>query len=78
MSGALMLPQQVCEVAVRNVVSEILSLVNEAQWPWAIGFERSLPDPKSVFSMRMGLGSARRKARVGNTNAAISELKFAF
>lgn len=77
-SGAFMLPQQVCEVAVRNAASEILSLVYGAQWPWAIGFERSLPDPQSGFSMRKELGSARSKARVGNTNTVIPELKFAF
>jgi hypothetical protein len=76
-SGAFMLPQQVCEVAVRNAVSEILGLVYGANWPWAIGFERSLPD-SSRFSMRKELSSARLKARAGNTNTVIPELKFAF
>lgn len=77
-SGAFMLPQQVCEVAVRNAVSEVLGSVYGPQWPWAIGFERSLPDPHAGFSMRKELNSARAKARAGNTNTVIPELKFAF
>ena len=77
-SGAFMLPQQVCEVAVRNAASEVICAVYGPQWPWALGFERSLPDPQSGFSMRKELISARAKARVGNTNTVIPELKFAF
>lgn len=77
-SGAFMLPQQICEVAVRNAASEVLEAVYGPTWPWAMGFERSLPDPKFGFSLRKELASGRSKAAVGNTNKAIPELKFAF
>ncbi|WRW29470.1 hypothetical protein VQ574_20945 (plasmid) [Stutzerimonas frequens] len=77
-SGAFMLPQQICEVAIRNAASEVLEAVYGPQWPWAIGFERSLPDPKVGFSLRKELASGRAKAPPGNTNKAIPELKFAF
>ena len=77
-SGAFMLPQQACEVAVRNAVSDVLSAVYGPQWPWSLGFERSLPDAKSGFSMRKELSAARVKGRAGNTNTVIPELKFAF
>ncbi|MGI0649477.1 hypothetical protein ACRCPS_31155 [Pseudomonas aeruginosa] len=77
-SGAFMLPQQICEVAVRNAASEVLEAVYGPQWPWAIGFERSLPDPKFGFSLRKELASGRAKVPAGNTNKAIPEMKFAF
>lgn len=34
-SGAFMLPQQICEVAVQNAASEVLEAVYGPQWPWA-------------------------------------------
>lgn len=77
-SGAFMLPQQVCEVAIRNAVAEVLEVVYGAQWPWAPGFERSLPDPQFGFSPRKELASGRNKAPAGNTNKVIPEMKFAF
>lgn len=77
-SGAFMLPQQICEVAVRNAAAEVLEAVYGPQWPWAIGFERSLPDPKFGLSLRKELASGRGKAPAGNTNKVIPELKFAF
>lgn len=77
-SGAFMLPVQICEVAVRNAVSEVLAAVYGAQWPWSLGFEKSLPDPQRGFSLRKELASARTKAPAGNTNKVIPELSFAF
>ncbi|WP_232487302.1 hypothetical protein [Azotobacter chroococcum] len=77
-AGAFMLPQQICEVAIRNAAGEVLEAVYGHQWPWALGFERSLPDPKFGFSLRKELSSARGKAPAGNTNKVIPELKFAF
>lgn len=77
-SGAFMLPQQICEVAVRNAASEVLGAVYGPQWPWAIGFERSLPDPRHGFSLRKELAYGRGKVPAGNTNKVIPELKFAF
>lgn len=77
-AGAFMFPQQICEVAIRNAAGEVLEAVYGHQWPWAIGFERSLPDPKYGFSMRKELAQARGKVPAGNTNKVIPELKFAF
>lgn len=37
-SGAFLLPQQVCEIAMRNAVSDALSSVYGQDWPWATGF----------------------------------------
>jgi hypothetical protein len=77
-SGAFMLPQQICEVAVRNAVSEALEKVYGPKWPWTPGLERSLPDPKYGFSLRKELFTARKNIPMGNTNKMIPELKFAF
>ncbi|WP_371421245.1 hypothetical protein [Tardiphaga sp.] len=47
LSGALIVPLQVCEVAVRNGVAEAIERVHRTNWPWNNGFIRSLPRPKS-------------------------------
>ena len=77
-SGAFLFPQQVCEIAIRNAVSDGLSLVYGKDWPWAVGFERSLPDPQSGFSLRRELYAARAKVVMGETKRVVPELKFAF
>jgi hypothetical protein len=77
-SGAFLLPQQVCEVAMRNAVSDALSSVYGPDWPWAAGFERSLPDPRSGFSLRRELCLAKAKMTQGETVRVVPELKFAF
>ncbi|MCO8163868.1 Abi family protein [Pseudomonas sp. LJDD11] len=77
-SGALMLAQQVCEVVVRNAVSDALSAVYGNAWPWAAGFERSLPGSTSGFSLKNELCAARSKATPGRTSTVVAELKFAF
>ena len=77
-SGAFLLPQQVCEVAIRNAVSEVLASVYGHAWPWASGFERSLPDPATGFSLRKDLCTARDKAHKGKSCMVVAELKFAF
>ncbi|MBX8490877.1 hypothetical protein K5D44_12110 [Pseudomonas cichorii] len=77
-SGAFLLPQQVCEVAIRNAVSEALASVYGNAWPWASGFERSRPDPVTGFSLRKDLCIARDKAHKGKSCMVVAELKFAF
>src|SRR3546814_8785820 len=49
LSSALIVPLQVCEVAVRNGIAEAIEHVHGANWPWNNGFIRSLPRPKSKF-----------------------------
>lgn len=77
-SGAFMLPQQLCEISIRNAVSEVLTTVYGASWPWDATFERSLPSPNIGFSMRHELLKTRQGVTPGNTNKLIPELKFAF
>src|SRR3546814_1821174 len=42
LSSALIVPLQVCEVAVRNGIAEAIEHVHGANWPWNNGFIRSL------------------------------------
>lgn len=46
LSAALIVPLQVCEVAMRNGIAEAIEAVHGANWPWNNGFIRSLPQPK--------------------------------
>lgn len=75
-TGAFMLPQQVCEVVIRNAVSQVIEAVYGPEWPWSQGFIQSLPKD------RIGLGEQVEKARstvgMGDTNKVIPELKFVF
>jgi hypothetical protein len=76
-SSAFMVPLHVCEVVIRNAVSEALTEVYGATWPWSRTFEESLPDARarSGYSQRIDLISARRQQTTGK---AIPELKFVF
>lgn len=75
-SGALLAPLHICEVSLRNAVSEALEIVYGPDWPWSATFERSLPDPAQGYSPRKDLQSARRPAN--STGKVIPELKFVF
>ena len=75
-SGALLTPLHICEVVVRNTVSEALEAKYGPRWPWSIGFERSLPDPTIGYSPRRDLQNSRRNATT--TGKLIPELKFVF
>lgn len=75
-SGALLTPLHICEVVVRNAVAAALEIVYGSQWPWAAGFERSLPNPQGGYSPRQDLISARHNKH--STGKVIPELKFVF
>jgi hypothetical protein len=75
-SGALLADLHVCEVVVRNAVSEVLQKVYGPRWPWSPTFEFSLPDPLRGYSPRKDLCSARRTAQT--TGKVIPELKMVF
>lgn len=75
-SGAFLAPLHVCEVVIRNAVSDALEALYGPRWPWSATFERSLPDPLQGYSPRRDLQSARRTAQT--TGKVIPELKFAF
>src|SRR3546814_10404971 len=49
LSSALIVPLQVCEVAVRNGIAEAIEHVHGANWQWNNGFFRSLPRPQRQF-----------------------------
>lgn len=75
-SGALLMPLHICEVVVRNAVSEALEAKYGAMWPWSSSFELSLPNPPIGYNPRRDLQSARKgKATTGKI---IPELKFVF
>ena len=80
-SGAFMAPLHICEVVIRNAVSDALTAVYGDRWPWSRVFEESLPD-SSGYSPRRDLRSARtdfhtRRDRP-TTGKVIPELKFVF
>jgi hypothetical protein len=75
-SAALMAPLHICEVVVRNAVSDTLEVVYGARWPWSVGFEQSLPHHRFGYSPRKDLQSARNGAPT--TGKVIPELKFVF
>lgn len=75
-SAALMAPLHICEVVVRNAVSDALEAVYGQNWPRSVGFEQSLPAPHSGYSQ---LKDVRAACRAHNTTGkVIPELKFVF
>jgi hypothetical protein len=74
-SAAMLSPLHMCEVVVRNVVSNALTAVYGTNWPWNPAFEGSLPT-KGKFKMRAHLTS-KRKGKT-TTGKVIPELAFVF
>ena len=75
-SATMLAPLHVCEVVVRNAVSEALGMVYGPRWPWSPGFEQSLPAPGIGYSPRRDLQQVRRAKT--STGKVIPELKFVF
>ena len=75
-SAALMHPLHVCEVTIRNAVSDVLLKQYGDRWPWSQGFEQSLPNPQKSYSPTRDLQSVRN--RFQKTSEVIPELKFVF
>jgi hypothetical protein len=75
-SGAFLVPLHICEVVVRNAVSEALEAIYGQRWPWVQSFERSLSDSGVGYSPRKDLQNARRN--IQTTGKLIPELKFVF
>lgn len=78
LSAALIVPLQVCEVAVRNGVAEAIERVHGANWPWNNGFIRSLPRPRGPFRYNPANDLQTCAASLPTTGKVIAELKFAF
>lgn len=75
-SAAFFSPLHLCEVIVRNTVSEALVAKYGNNWPWSNAFLISLPNPTKGYSPKSDL----LKARTGmtTTGKVIPELKFVF
>lgn len=54
-SSAFIVPLQVCEVAARNGVVEVIEAVHGANWPWSNGFIRSLPRTRRGYNAEQDL-----------------------
>jgi len=72
-SGAFFSALHICEVVIRNAISDALERKFGQQWPWDPGFERTLGK-----HWKMELQRARRGIPHGSTGKVIAELKFAF
>lgn len=65
-SAAFIYPLHMCEVVIRNAVSEALTVAHGPRWPWDQGFLLSLPQPagQHLFRPRDAVMSTADKARV--------------
>ncbi|MDF4985850.1 hypothetical protein P3581_23140, partial [Vibrio parahaemolyticus] len=75
-SAAFFAPLHLCEVVIRNAVSEALENKYGSNWPWNPTFEQSLPNPQKGYSPRKDLINARNG--MTTTGKVIPELKFVF
>lgn len=74
-SGAFLAPLHICEVVIRNAISEVLEKVYGSNWPWSTTFEKSLPN-SGGYCPKDDLCRARKK--FSSTGKVIPELKFVF
>lgn len=74
-SCAFFAPLQVCEVSIRNAISEAIELTYGPNWPYEQSFEIALPNPQRAYSPRANLRSHRSEPTTGKV---IAELKFVF
>ncbi|WP_347253832.1 hypothetical protein [Leminorella grimontii] len=70
-SAALFIPLQICEVIIRNSVSDALEIIYGHSWPWNKTFETSLPNAR----MQELLKARENKTALGQV---IPELSFFF
>lgn len=75
-SGAFLTPLHICEVVIRNAVSEALTQQYGAAWPWSTGFLRSLPSSGGGYDAQMDL--RRTSAKHQTQGGVIAELKNVF
>jgi hypothetical protein len=75
-SASLFVPLHICEVVIRNAVSDALEAVYGPRWPWEDIFFLSLPDPSRNYNPRRDLRNVT--SRQPTTGKVIPELKFVF
>lgn len=76
-SAALLAPLHVCEIAMRNAVSEVLEAVYGAGWPWDPTFAASLPAGGSLYDHRRELLTISRRHPL-SAGKVIADLSFMF
>lgn len=74
-SGALLTPLHICEVVIRNAVSDALTSVYGDSWAWQESFVRSLKN-KGAYNPRQDLLKTRDNA--STIGKLIPEMKFVF
>lgn len=76
-SAELFILLHICEVVIRNTVSDVLTQTYGDRWPWSVGFLRSLANPTTGYSPHNDLKQTSRNitTKVGQL---IPEMKFAF
>lgn len=74
-SGAFLFPMQVCEVATRNAVSDVLTRILGPNWPWSGSFERSL---KTKRREELQNACKAQGIKEGQTGKVVAELNFMF
>lgn len=80
-SAALLAPLHICEVVVRNAISEAIEAQYGSNWYQSPGFEQSLPWSKIGYNQKKDLQDARKKLQAKGMLTAgklIPELKFVF
>jgi len=75
-SAAFMGPLHLCEVAIRNGISDGIETIHGNNWPWSQGFVRSLPSPRRGYSPKFDL--QQTSSRHNTSGQVISDIKFAF
>lgn len=76
-SSVFLTPLHICEVVIRNAVSEALILQYGPDWPWSPGLLRSLPTGGGAgYDAKMDLSRTREKHRT--TGGVVAELKNVF
>lgn len=72
-SSAMFASLHICEVVVRNGASQALELKYGANWPWEVGFERTL----SSWGKRE-LQLARHRKQLGAAGRVVADLSLGF
>lgn len=75
-SGVFFPCLHICEITIRNAISEVLFKRHGNKWPWDEGFVNTLPNPQKPDNPRRNLRNARKKS--SDVNKVIPEISFAF
>ena len=76
LSGEFLKVLHICEIGIRNGISDAITEVHGDRWPWVQGFRVSLQNPRRGYNPRRNLEDVARLQP--STGKVIAELKFAF